>query len=60
MVMRARGVYQEYRRWSEEVGEEAMVERSFCQRVAGMRFERKRRNDNNWYAGVGLRVEDGG
>jgi putative DNA primase/helicase len=55
--VRSRTLYQEYRRWAEEVGEEVLVERAFCQRVAGMGFEKTHRADGNWYLGFGLKAE---
>ncbi|MBS1854337.1 MAG: hypothetical protein JST11_03145 [Acidobacteria bacterium] len=55
--VRARALYSEYRRWAGEAGEEPMSERSFCQRIAAMGFERKRRGDGSWYCGVGLKSD---
>jgi putative DNA primase/helicase len=58
-TVRSRTLYGEYRRWSGEAGEEPMGEKPFCQRVMAAGFERKKREDGNWYVGIGLRLEDG-
>ena len=52
-----RKLYTEYRRWAEEIGEQAMMERAFGERMLAQGFERKHREDGNWYLGVGLTTE---
>ena len=58
-TVRVRKLYTAYRRWAEEIGEDVMTERAFGERMLAQGFERKHREDGNWYLGVGLTAEAG-
>ena len=55
---KARPLYQEYRRWATEVGEEILTETAFARRLAERRFEKKRRKTGNVYIGIGLTARE--
>jgi putative DNA primase/helicase len=54
-ALRARDLYEAYKRWSHGNGERYMSQRSFTQQVVGMGFIREHRNDGNYYKGIELR-----
>ena len=57
---KARPLYQEYRRWATEVGEDLLTETAFARRLADRGFEKKRGRSGNVYLGIGLATAEGG
>ena len=53
---KARPLYQAYRTWAENAGEEVLSETAFGIRVSG-RFEKVKKETGSWYTGIGLSVE---
>ena len=51
---KARPLYQEYRRWATEVGEDLLTETAFARRLAERGFDKKRTTAGNSYLGIGL------
>ena len=57
---KARPLYQEYRRWATEVGEDLLSETAFARRLAERGFEKKRGRSGNVYLGIGIATPERG
>jgi putative DNA primase/helicase len=53
---KARPLYQSYRKWAENAGEEVLSETAFGIRVSG-RFRKVKKETGSWYTGIGLSLE---
>ena len=58
--IKARPLYQEYRRWATEVGEDLLTETAFARRLAERGFEKKHTKTGNMYMEIGLATQEEG
>ncbi|MEX2400554.1 MAG: phage/plasmid primase, P4 family [Rhodothermales bacterium] len=55
MEVKASRLYAEYKQWCDRTGEHAETQTGFGTRLSERGFDKKRKNDGNWYVGIGIK-----